>query len=37
MIIYLFRETPELTFMDAYDIRWVTHFDEKMAEHTLKG
>ncbi|XP_017888035.2 uncharacterized protein CG7065-like [Ceratina calcarata] len=29
---YHFRETPELTFMDVYDVRWVTNFDEKMAE-----
>ncbi|XP_011297518.1 uncharacterized protein CG7065 [Fopius arisanus] len=27
-----FRETPELTFMEVYDVRWVTNFDEKMAE-----
>ncbi|XP_033331297.2 uncharacterized protein CG7065 isoform X1 [Megalopta genalis] len=29
---YHFRETPELTFMDVYDVRWVTNFEEKMAE-----
>ncbi|XP_046752755.1 uncharacterized protein CG7065-like isoform X1 [Diprion similis] len=29
---YHFRETPELTFMEVYDVRWVTNFDEKMAE-----
>ncbi|XP_043265177.1 uncharacterized protein CG7065-like [Colletes gigas] len=29
---YHFRETPELTFMDVYDVRWVTDFEEKMAE-----
>lgn len=27
-----YRETPELTFMEVYDVRWVTNFDEKMAE-----
>ncbi|KAM0736472.1 Uncharacterized protein ACS0PU_006121 [Formica fusca] len=27
-----FRETPECTFMEVYDVRWVTNFDEKMAE-----
>ncbi|XP_024942506.1 uncharacterized protein CG7065 isoform X2 [Cephus cinctus] len=27
-----FRETPELTFMEVYDMRWVTDFEEKMAE-----
>lgn len=26
------RETPELTFMEVYDVRWVTNFDEKMTE-----
>ncbi|XP_076241474.1 uncharacterized protein CG7065 isoform X1 [Calliopsis andreniformis] len=31
---YHFRETPELTFMDVYDVRWVTNFEEKMAEMT---
>nr|XP_034177938.1 uncharacterized protein CG7065-like isoform X2 [Osmia lignaria] len=31
---YHFRETPELTFMDVYDVRWVTNFEEKMAEIT---
>ncbi|XP_053997583.1 uncharacterized protein CG7065-like [Hylaeus anthracinus] len=29
---YHFRETPELTFMDVYDVRWVTDFEEKMGE-----
>ncbi|XP_015434784.1 PREDICTED: uncharacterized protein CG7065-like [Dufourea novaeangliae] len=29
---YHFRETPELTFMDVYDVRWVTNFEEKVAE-----
>ena len=29
---YHFRETPELTFMDVYDVRWVTNFEEKMTE-----
>ncbi|KAK0089137.1 hypothetical protein PV326_004578 [Microctonus aethiopoides] len=32
---YHFRETPELTFMEVYDVRWVTHFDEKMAEMNI--
>ncbi|XP_015122020.1 uncharacterized protein CG7065 [Diachasma alloeum] len=27
-----FRETAEVTFMEVYDVRWVTNFDEKMAE-----
>ncbi|XP_063985808.1 uncharacterized protein CG7065-like isoform X2 [Diachasmimorpha longicaudata] len=27
-----FRETPEVTFMEVYDVRWVTNFDEKLAE-----
>ncbi|XP_014478112.1 PREDICTED: uncharacterized protein CG7065-like isoform X2 [Dinoponera quadriceps] len=27
-----FRETPECTFMEVYDVKWVTNFDEKMAE-----
>nr|XP_012140365.1 PREDICTED: uncharacterized protein CG7065-like isoform X2 [Megachile rotundata] len=31
---YHFRETPELTFMEVYDVRWVTNFEEKMAEIT---
>jgi len=28
----VYRETPECTFMEVYDVRWVTNFDEKMAE-----
>lgn len=31
------RETPELTFMDVYDVRWVTNFEEKMAEITASS
>ncbi|XP_034947074.1 uncharacterized protein CG7065-like isoform X1 [Chelonus insularis] len=31
---YHFRETPELTFMEVYDVRWVTNFEEKLAEMT---
>lgn len=27
-----YRETPECTFMEVYDVKWVTNFDEKMAE-----
>ncbi|KAL0126936.1 hypothetical protein PUN28_005341 [Cardiocondyla obscurior] len=27
-----FRETSECTFMEVYDVRWVTNFEEKMAE-----
>ncbi|XP_066588406.1 uncharacterized protein CG7065-like [Prorops nasuta] len=34
---YHFRETPELTFMDVYDVRWVTNFEEKLAEMTVCG
>ncbi|XP_012267486.2 uncharacterized protein CG7065-like isoform X2 [Athalia rosae] len=29
---YHLRETPEFTFMEVFDVRWVTNFDEKMAE-----
>ncbi|XP_012274141.1 uncharacterized protein CG7065 isoform X2 [Orussus abietinus] len=32
-----FRETPELTFMEVYDVRWVTNFEEKMAELSVGG
>lgn len=28
----VYRETTECTFMEVYDVRWVTNFDEKMAE-----
>ncbi|XP_044004555.1 uncharacterized protein CG7065-like [Aphidius gifuensis] len=34
---YHFRETPELTFMEVYDVRWVTNFEEKMAEITSES
>lgn len=33
----MFRETPESTFMDAFDSRWVTDFNAMVAEFTLKG
>ncbi|XP_057321309.1 uncharacterized protein CG7065-like isoform X1 [Microplitis mediator] len=33
---YHFRETPELTFMEVYDVRWVTNFEEKLAESSAE-
>lgn len=33
-VSYVRRETPELTFMEVYDVRWVTNFEEKLAEMT---
>ncbi|XP_023246600.1 uncharacterized protein LOC106644718 [Copidosoma floridanum] len=33
---YHFKETQDITFMEVYDVRWTTNFEEKMAEMTVK-
>lgn len=35
-VSYVRRETPELTFMEVYDVRWVTNFEEKLAESSAE-